>query len=129
MGQGSGTRLQVLYVGNEALLSKASAELLKGAGYRVRTTNPTHAGHTLRDEKFVAIILCATLGGDEADRIVETASASQPETPIVSVHLGLLGDSPNPKSTAVVDALNGPDALVNAVNAVAHSRRLTSQAS
>jgi len=124
------SRVQLLYVGNEALLSKATAELLKGAGYKVRTTKPVHADHTLRDDRFAAIILCATLSGDEADRVVETARSSQPETPIVSVHLGLLGDAPNPKSTVVVDALNGPDALVNAVHAVARaSKRLTSQAS
>ncbi len=130
MGNIASSRVQLLYVGNEALLSKATAELLKGAGYKVRTTKPLHADHTLRDDKFAVIILCATLSSDEAAQVVETASESQPETPIVSVHLGLLGDAPNPKSTIVVDALNGPDALVNAVNAVTRtSKRLTSQAS
>ena len=124
------SRVPLLYVGNEALLSKATAEVLKRVGYKVRTTSPMHADHTLRDDKFGVIILCATLSGGEADRIVETALSSQPETPIISVHLGLLGDSPHPRSTIVVDALNGPDALVNAVDTVARtSRRMTSHAS
>jgi len=124
------TRVHLLYVGNEPLLSKASAEVLKRVGYKVRTTNPVHADHALRDDKFGVVILCATLSGEEADRIVESAMGAQPETPIISVHLGLLGDSPNPKSTVVVDALNGPDALVNAVDTVAHGcRRMTSHAS
>jgi hypothetical protein len=37
----------------------------------------------------------------------------------VSIHLGLLGDAPNPSSSIVVDALNGPQALISAVEAVA----------
>ena len=100
------------------MLSKATAEVLKRAGYKVRTTSPTHAHHTLRDDNFAAIILCATLTGDESNEIVETAMEVQPATPIVSVHLGLLGDAPNPSSAVVVDALHGPDALVNAVHSV-----------
>ena len=124
------SRVQLLYVGNEVLLSKATAELLKGAGYKVRTTNPAHSAHTLKDDKFEGIILCATLSSEEADEVVETAWSSQPDTPIVSVHLGLLGDAPHPKSTIVVDALNGPDALVNAVNAVTHPpKQMSSHAS
>ena len=130
MGNTGPSRIQLLYVGNEALLSKATAELLKGAGCRVRTANPGHAGHPLKEERFGVIILCATLSSDEAGQVVETASVSQPDTPIVSIHLGLLGDAPNPRSTMVVDALNGPDALVNAVHAAARAgKRLTSHAS
>ena len=130
MGHSASTRVHLLYVGNEPMLSKASAELLKRAGYRVRTTNPVHADHTLRDERFGVVILCATLSGEEAEQIVETALGAQPATPIVSVHLGLLGDTPHPRSTVVVDALNGPDALVNAVDTVAGAfRRMTSHAS
>jgi hypothetical protein len=130
MGHAGTTRPQLLYVGNEALLSKATAELLKRAGYRVRTTSPVNADQILRNDRFGVVVLCATLSSDEADRVVETTLGAQPETPIVSVHLGLLGDSPNPRSTVVVDALNGPDALVNAVDAVTRTcNRLTSHAS
>lgn len=114
-----GLKTQLLYVGNEVMLSKATAELLKHAGYRVRTTNPTHARHALRDENFAAIILCATLNADESSEIVEIAIQTQPDTPIVSIHLGLLGDTPNPYSVRVVDALHGPEALVQAVHSVA----------
>lgn len=116
MGNSGARRQQVLYVGNEPLLSKATAELLKRSGYKVRTTNPTHATAVLRDDKFSVIILCATLSRHETDEIVESASHTQPGTPVVSVHLGLLGDEPNPRSTVVVDALRGPDELVNAVH-------------
>lgn len=116
MGNTGVRRPQVLYVGNEPLLSKATSELLKRSGYKVRTSNPVHAGTILRDEKFSAVILCATLSGAEADELVDLAFRNQPETSIVSVHLGLLGDAPNPRSTVVVDALKGPDELVNAVH-------------
>lgn len=123
MGSYGTRRLQVLYIGNEALLSKATAEVLKRSGFKVRATSPFHAHHALRRDNFLALILCATLTADETQEIVHTASEAQPDTPIVSVHLGLLGDAPNSKSTVVVDALNGPDALVRAVESVAGGPR------
>jgi len=113
-----GRKSQLLYVGNEVLLSKATAELLKRSGYKVRTTTPAHAVHVLREERFSAVVLCATLTSEETDEIVGLVTQTESEIPIVSVHLGLLGDAPNARSTVVVDALNGPDALVNAVQIV-----------
>jgi len=112
--------MPVLFVGNEPMLSKASAELLKRAGYKVRTTNPVHAASAVRELTYAAVVLCATLESDEAEEIVRAVSTFRPGTPIVSIHLGLLGDGPNPGSSIVVDALNGPQALIQAVDAVAH---------
>jgi DNA-binding NtrC family response regulator len=113
---------QLLYVGNEPLLSKASAELLKNAGYKVRTTSPLHAITAVRDGSFGAVILCATLSSEEADEIVTSVTQEHPDVPIVSIHLGLLGDGPNPGSSVVVDALNGPEALIQAVDTVARAQ-------
>jgi CheY-like chemotaxis protein len=111
-------KTQVLYVGNDAMLSKATAELLKRTGYRVRVTSPLHAVHTIREGSFAAVILCATLSSEEAEQIVQTVALSQHPSPVVSVHLGLLGDGPNPGSSIVVDALSGPEALISAVDMV-----------
>jgi hypothetical protein len=112
----------LLYIGNEPMLSKTSAELLKPYGYKVRITNPANALNALREGSYAAVVLCATLSSAEADAIVEAISTLAPGTPIVSVHLGLLGDSPNPSSSIVVDALNGPGALISAVEAVARAQ-------
>ena len=112
----------LLYIGNEPMLSKTSAELLKPSGYKVRTTNPAHASNALRESAYAAVVLCATLNSEETNAIVEAMSTLAPGTPIVSVHLGLLGDSPNPASSIVVDALNGPKALISAVEAVARTQ-------
>lgn len=107
------------------MLSKASAELLKRVGYKVRTTNPLHALNAIREGSYAAVVLCATLSWDEAETIVQAVTSLQPSSPIVSVHLGLLGDSPNPGSAIVVDALNGPQALISAVEAVARTQTRT----
>jgi CheY-like chemotaxis protein len=109
---------QLLFIGNEPMLSKASAELLKRVGYRVRTTNPLNALNAVREGPYTAVILCATLSCEETEEIVR-ALATHP-APIVSIHLGLLGDGPHPASAVVVDALKGPEALISAVDAVAH---------
>jgi len=108
---------QLLYVGNEPDLSKASAMLLKEAGFRVRLSNPFHAADAIREGRYGAIIFCATLSFAEMEQIVELAEAEQPGVPIVSLRVGLLGDAP-PTSTAVVNALNGPQALISAVRSV-----------
>src|SRR3954465_3435498 len=108
------TRGQLLYIGNEALLTKASSALLRTAGYRVRATTPLHAAEAAREAHYAAVVLCATLSITEMDQIVRTVEACQPGIPIISVHVGLLGDGPHPSSSAVVDALNGPNALIGA---------------
>jgi DNA-binding NtrC family response regulator len=113
---------QLLYVGNEPPLSKASAELLKRVGYKVRTTNPLHVLNALQDGRYAAVVMCATLTCEEAETVVRALTTLAPETPIVSIHLGLLGDAPNPESSIVVDALNGPEALISAVDAVARTQ-------
>ncbi len=108
---------QILYVGNEPLLSRASAELLKGVGYRVRTTTPVNAANVFREGTFAAVILCATLSGHEAEELAAIVEEEVLRPPIISIHLGLLGDAPYSGSSIVVDALNGPEALINAVSA------------
>lgn len=110
----------MLYIGNEPILSKASAELLKRAGYRVRITTPLHAQNAIRDGQFGAVILCATLSSDEADQVVQAVAEMPQKPPVVSIHLGLLGDIPNPESSAFVDALNGPAALIEVVDTIVH---------
>src|SRR4051812_39405858 len=112
------TAKTVLYVGTDPDLSKASAALLKKVGYRVRTTTPLNAASVMRDVKVSAVILCATLSRQEADDAVDYAANLQMGVPIVSVHLGLLGDGPHPGSSVVVDALQGPNALVQALESV-----------
>jgi|SRR6185369_4375862 len=114
---------QLLYVGNEPPLSKASAELLKRVGYRVRTTNPMHVLNALHEGRYAAVVMCATLTCEEAEAVVCALTTLAPETPIVSIHLGLLGDAPNPRSSMVVDALNGPQELIRAVDAVARTQQ------
>jgi hypothetical protein len=121
----SSQKSQLLFVGNEPMLSKASAELLKRVGYKVRTTSPVHALHALRDIRYAAVILCATLSSDEAESIVQSLNNFHDGVPIVSIHLGLLGDGPSPNSSIVVDALNGPEALVGAVESVTRSQTRT----
>src|SRR5262249_29645835 len=118
----SNQKSQLLFVGNEPMLSKASAELLKRVGYKVRTTSPVHALHALRDIRFAAVILCATLSGDEAEAVIHSLNGFHTGVPVVSIHLGLLGDAPNPSSSIIVDALNGPEALVGAVESVTRSQ-------
>jgi DNA-binding NtrC family response regulator len=114
---------QLLYVGNEPMLSKASAELLKRVGYKVRTTTPRHAVNAIRESDYAAVVLCATLSSEETEAIAHAVAEIQPKAPIVSIHLGLLGDAPNASSAIVVDALNGPQALISAVEEVARAQR------
>lgn len=113
------SRTQVLHIGNDPLLSKATAALLRGAGYRVRSTSPRRVAEASRDSRYLAVILCATLSNEETDAAVSEIQKTQPGIPIVSIHVGLLGDAPHPASSVVVDALHGPNALVSAVDSVA----------
>jgi DNA-binding NtrC family response regulator len=121
----SSQKSQLLFVGNEPMLSKASAELLKRVGFKVRTTSPLHAAHALRDVRYAAVILCATLSGDEAESVIQSLNNCHAGVPVVSIHLGLLGDAPNPNSSIIVDALNGPEALIGAVESVTRSQTRT----
>lgn len=109
---------QLLYIGNDPELSKASSSLLRTAGYKVRSTNPLHVAEALQQVRFGAIILCATLSSGDVNVIVELVSRSQPEAPIVSLQVGLLGEIPHPASAIVVDALQGPNAFLGAVKSV-----------
>jgi len=112
------TKSQLLYVGNEPSLSKASCILLKEAGFKVRSTNPSHASDAVRDKHYVAVIFCATLSGMEMDTIAELMESHQPGVPIISMQVGLLGEGAYRTSAAVVDALHGPQALIGAVRSV-----------
>lgn len=117
----------VLYVGNEPNLSRVSAVLLKGAGYTVKSTVPRNISLAIRECRYSAVILCATLTEQEAATVVSRIREAQINIPIVSMHLGHLGDRPHPDSSIIVDALGGPEALIAAVNSVApvttHLRR------
>jgi len=117
------SRTQVLHVGNDPLLSKATAALLRGAGYRVRSTTPRRVAEAARDSHYLAVVLCATLSNEETDVAVSEVQKLQPDTPIVSIHVGLLGDLPHPASSVVVDALHGPNALISAVDSVTHVKQ------
>ena len=112
------SKSQLLYIGNEPALAKASSSLLKEAGFRVRSTSPLHVADAVRDHRFSAVIFCATLSYSEMESIVELVSVQQPGVPIISVRVGMLGDSPHPTSAAVVDALQGPQALIGAVRSI-----------
>lgn len=116
----------VLFVGNDPMLSKATAEVLKSAGFKVRTTNPRNIGHVIAAGGYIAVVLCATLESAEATQAIEAAERRQPGVPIVSVRLGLLGDGPPPEASVIVDALNGPEALVQAVRSVTTQRKAAS---
>ena len=109
---------QVLFIGNDPLLSKATTTLLRGVGYRVRSTTPRHAAEAARQTRYMAVVLCATLSNEEMDGAVSVIQKMQPDVPIVSIHVGLLGDGPHPASSVVVDALCGPNALIAAVDSV-----------
>jgi DNA-binding NtrC family response regulator len=122
----SNTRARLLYIGNEPLLNKASSALLRTAGYKVRVTTPFHANEAARESHYSAVVLCATLSTEEMNNVVEAMERSQPGVPIVSIHVGLLGDGPHPSSSAVVDALNGPNALIVAVQSVIKYRQQAS---
>jgi DNA-binding NtrC family response regulator len=111
-------RSQLLYIGNDPELSKAGSNLLRSAGYKVRSTNPQHVAEALSRARFGAIILCATLSAEDVNLIVRLVKQAQSEVPIVSMQVGLLGDSPHPASSIVVDALQGPQAFVGAVRSV-----------
>lgn len=108
----------LLYVGNEPNLAKATAALLKGAGYSVKSAHPGNAASVFREGQYSGIILCATLSLHEASAVVDVLRNEQPTLPIISMHLGHLGDEPHPDSSVTVDALDGPAALIAAVNSV-----------
>ncbi len=112
----------LLYIGNDPLLSKSSAALLRGAGFKVRVTSPSHLLEAAHEHRYAGVILCATLSGEESAQIVETVRHSQPDMPIISVQVGLLGDGPHPLSSVVVDALQGPAAFIGAVKSVTLAR-------
>lgn len=114
----SQSRAQVLHIGNDPMLSKATAALLRGAGYRVRSTNPRKVAEAARESRYVAVVLCATLCNEETEATVTEIRMAQPEIPIVSIHVGLLGDAPHPASSVIVDALHGPNALISAIDSV-----------
>jgi hypothetical protein len=111
-------KYRLLYIGNEPALSKASSALLKEAGFKVRSTNPLHSADAVRETHYSAVIFCATLTRMEMDAIAQLVELHQPGVPIISLQVGLLGDGPCPTSTAVVDALQGPQALIGAVRSV-----------
>lgn len=115
-------RAQVLHIGNDPLLSKTTSALLRGAGYRVRSTNPRRVAEAARDSRYTALILCATLSNEETDAAVSEIHKTQPDIPIVSIHVGLLGDAPHPASSIVVDALHGPQELILALDSVAQAK-------
>ena len=112
------SRSHLLYIGNEPALSKASSTILKDAGFRVRATNPIHAADAVREARYSAVIFCATLCRDETEKLADLIEMLQPGVPIISLRVGLLGDGPCPTSAAVVDATQGPLALVGAVRSV-----------
>lgn len=119
-------RSQLLYIGNDPLLSKASSALLRTAGFRVKSTNPLHVIEAARDCRYCAAILCATLSAEEMNAAVRAIELSQPDTPIICVQVGLLGDGPHPSSSVVVDAMQGPLAFIGAVKSVALLRQRAS---
>ncbi|HVZ18173.1 MAG TPA: hypothetical protein VG897_13705 [Terriglobales bacterium] len=112
------SKTQLLYIGNEPDLSKASSALLKQAGFKVRSTNPLHAADAVREHRYSAVIFCATLSFSEMEKIARLMEIHQPGVPIISVRVGMLGDGPCPTSAMVVDALCGPQALIGAVRTV-----------
>ena len=116
-------RAHLLYIGNDPLLNKSSAALLRGAGYKVRATNPSHIAEATHEYRYAGVILCATLSGQECTHVIEAVRLRQPEVPIISVQVGLLGDGPHPLSSIVVDALQGPAAFVGAVKSVTLARQ------
>ena len=118
---------QILYIGNEPDLSKATCAVLKRGGYRVRTTNPRHICTVLSDCKFGAIILCATLSSEETEMIVDHVQTQQQDVAIVSLHLGSLGDEPNARSTAIIDVLEGPDVLLHSIESLSADQRRPSK--
>lgn len=118
---------QLLYIGNEPDLSKATCAVLRRGGYRVRTTNPLHVCTILRECKFGAIILCATLSSEETEMIVDQVQTQQQDVAIVSLHLGSLGDVPNARSTAIIDVLGGPDVLLHSIESLSADQRRPSK--
>ncbi len=84
-------------------------------GYSARTCIPGNIRIMIRNAEFHAVVLCATISSDEADRVLESVFEERPHTPIISIHVGLLGDTPHPASTYIVDALAGPNALIAAM--------------
>lgn len=108
-------RRTVLYVGNDPLLSKSTCGLLRAMGYNARTCMPANIRLMVRNAEFQAVVLCATISSDEADQVVKNVFQERPQTPIISIHVGLLGDTPHPASTYIVDALAGPNALIAAM--------------
>lgn len=108
----------LLYVGSEPNLAKATAALLKGAGYSMKSTHPENVAGALREGQYAGIILCATLRLEEACNVVDALREGQFTLPIISMHLGHLGDEPHPDSSVTIDALDGPAALIAAVNSV-----------
>jgi CheY-like chemotaxis protein len=116
--RGLSSKSQILYIGNEPTLSKASSALLRGAGYQVRTTSPSHAAEVVREGHFSVVVFCATLSLDEMESVVTLLGEGEQVVPIVSVQVGHLGDGPHPASSKVVDAMQGPEALVGAVQSL-----------
>lgn len=116
-------RRTVLYVGNDPLLSKSTCGLLRTNGYGARTCMPGNVRLMLRNTEVHVLVLCATMSSEESDQVVATVFEERPNVPIVSIHVGLLGDRPHPASTYVVDALAGPNALIAAMQSATALRR------
>jgi hypothetical protein len=113
-----GNGRHLLYVGNEPSLSKTAAALLKRAGYTVKALYPVNVELCVEESNFAAVILCATLSEQEAADTVALTERAKPGLPIVSIHLGTLGDRPHPSSTVLVDARHGSQALIQAVDSL-----------
>lgn len=122
----SATRPQLLYIGNDPLLSKSSGALLRAAGYKVRSTNPFYVNEALREHQYAAILLCPTLSNEETNAVVKTIKVTQADVPIISIHVGMLGDIPHPASALVIDALQGPHAFVGGVRSITFVRQKVS---
>jgi len=111
-------RSNLLYIGNDPTLSKASSALLRSAGYKVRTTNPSHAAEAIREGRYSAVILCATLSAEEMNLVVHALQAGQADVPIICVQVGMLGEGPHPACSLVIDAMQGPNAFVGGVRSI-----------
>ena len=112
------TQSTVLFVSNDLMLCKASSSVLRTAGYRVRATTPVHVAEAMHQNRYAAAVLCATLTQQDSEQVVEKIQREQPEIPLLTLRVGLLGEAPHPASAFVVDMLRGAQALVVAVQSV-----------
>jgi len=117
--------ISILIFGCDPLLLTTRKWVLRSSGHRVWTaTTSTEVAYILSTEPIVVLILCHTLSLEERRQGLALAAQGQaPGKPRVKTLLLTAGVSPEPLPflAEVVDAMEGPARLIEAVRRIVAS--------